>query len=200
MTAHGRLPWLEPHELGADARTLYDRITGGPRASGPRAFPLTDDAGRLHGPFNAMLFNPAIGSALQELGAAIRYRGSLPDRAREIAILELAVLRRSTFEWYAHARAGKAAGLSDEEIAALHDGAAVPTLDPLEAMVRELVRVLVRERDLDESAYAAAAQRLGLAPLTELIALVGYYDLLALSLRVFRTPLPAGAPPAFAEP
>jgi hypothetical protein len=66
--------------------------------------------------------------------------------------------------------------------------------------VRDLVRTLVRERDLDDDAYAAAAETLGQREFMELIALVGYYDLLALSLRVCRTPLPAGTAPAFDEP
>ena len=45
---------------------------------------LVDDQGRLQGPFNAMLFHPAIGMALQELGRALRFSGELPPRAREI--------------------------------------------------------------------------------------------------------------------
>jgi 4-carboxymuconolactone decarboxylase len=197
MKEHGRLPWFAPGELGASARALYDRIAGGARAQGPRAFALTEPDGRLNGPFNAMLLNPEVGNALQELGAAIRYRSGLPDRAREIAILEVSVLRRSSFEWYAHARVGKHAGLTDAEIAAIHDGAAAATLDATETLVRELVRTLLRERDLDDATYAAAAGALGDVVLSDLIALVGYYDLLALSLRVWRTPLPAGTASAF---
>jgi 4-carboxymuconolactone decarboxylase len=194
---HGRLAWPAPHELDAGARALYDRITGGPRASGPQAFALTDEGGRLHGPFNAMLVSPEVGAAMQELGAAIRYKSGLTARAREIAILELSVLRRSSFEWYAHERVGKQAGLTAAEIAALHDGVAAPTLDASEALVRELVRTLVRERDLDDLTFAGAREALGERVLMDVIALVGYYDLLALSLRVWRTPLPAGAEPPF---
>lgn len=196
-SAHGRLPWFAPEDLDADARELYERIVGGPRTQVPRAFPLTDEAGRLNGPFNAMLLSPEIGSALQELGAAIRYRSNLAPRAREIAILEVSVLRHSSFEWYAHARVGELAGLTAAEIAALHDGQPAPTLDATETLVRKLVRVLVRERDLDDATFAAAANTLGDRVLMELIALVGYYDLLALSLRVWRTPLPAGAEAPF---
>lgn len=198
MKAHGRLPWYAPNELDASARALYDRITGGPRASAPQAFSLTDDGGRLNGPFNAMLVSPDVGAALQELGAAIRYKSALTARAREIAILELSSLRRSAFEWYAHERVGKQAGLTDAEIAALLAGDAAPTFDASEALVRELVRTLVRERDLDDVTFARAAKTLGDRVLMDVIALVGYYDLLALSLRVWRTPLPAGTEPPFA--
>ena len=194
---HGRLPWPAPHELDAGARALYDRIAGGVRAQGPQAFALTDEDGRLHGPFNALLVSPEIGTAIQELGAAIRYKSGLTARAREIAILELSVLRRSAFEWYAHERVGKQAGLTDAEIAALHAGVTAPTLDATETLVRELVRTLVRERDIDDVTFARAENAVGERVLMDVIALVGYYDLLALSLRVWRTPLPAGAEAPF---
>ena len=197
MNEHGRLPWYAPHELDEPARALYDRIAGGPRAQGPQAFDLADERGRLHGPFNAMLISPEVGSAIQELGAAIRYKSGLSARAREIAILELSVLRTSAFEWYAHERVGKQAGLSEEEIAALLAAAPAPTLTPSEAVVRETVRLLVCERDLDDTQFGAASAALGEQILMDVIALVGYYDLLALSLRVWRTPLPVGAKPPF---
>lgn len=197
MKDHGRLPWLTPADLDEEQRALYGRIAGGPRAQGPQAFPLTDDGGRLHGPFNAMLQSPDVGTALQELGSAIRYKSALTARAREIAILELSVLRRAEFEWYAHERVGKAAGLTDAEIAALLTGDAVPTFDARETLVRDLVRTLVRERDLDDAAFEAAEKTLGRRGLMDVIALTGYYDLLALSLRVWRTPLPPGAKPPF---
>ena len=197
MKEHGRLPWFAPHELDASARALYDRIAGGPRGHGPQAFALADEGGRLHGPFNAMLLSPEVGNALQELGAAIRYRSGLTPREREIAILELSVLRRSAFEWFAHEHVGKLAGLSEAEIAALRAGSSATTLDATESLVRDLVRTLVRERDLDDPAFAAASKMLGERVLMDLIALVGYYELLALSLRVWRTPLPAGSESPF---
>ena len=44
------------------------------------------------------------------------------ESEREIAILEGAALRRADFEWYAHARVGRNAGLTDEELDALLRG------------------------------------------------------------------------------
>jgi 4-carboxymuconolactone decarboxylase len=186
---HGRLPWPRPDELDASRRAVYDAIAAGPRATGP--FQLVDDQGRLEGPFNAMLVSPGVGFALQELGAAVRYRTSLTDRAREIAILTLAELRRSDFEWYAHERVGRRAGLTDEEMAALRTGASPVTLSDQERLVLETSRALADGGDLDDDTFARAESTLGRETLAELVVLVGYYDLLALSLRVWRTPLPA---------
>jgi 4-carboxymuconolactone decarboxylase len=192
---HGRLPWPRPEELDAPRRALYDAIVGGPRASGP--VPIADAEGRLEGPFNAMLVSPDVGVALQQLGAAVRYRTSLSDRARELAILALAAIRRSDFEWYAHERVGRSVGLSDAELALLRDGGSPATFSERERTVLDVTRALVAVGDLDDEAFAAAQSALGREALAELVVLVGYYDLLALSLRVWRTPLPAGETPPF---
>ena len=192
---HGRLPRPRPEELDATRRAVYDAIVDGPRAAGP--FRLVDDDGRLEGPFNAMLVSPGVGLAVQELGAAVRYRTSLPERAREIAILALAALRRSDFEWYAHERIGRRAGLGDAELTAIRGGGSPATLDGQERAVLDATRALAVAGDLDDEAFAAAEAALGTEALAELVVLVGYYDLLALSLRVWRTPLPAGESPPF---
>ncbi|MFC4015360.1 carboxymuconolactone decarboxylase family protein [Nonomuraea purpurea] len=181
-----------------EQRAVHDEITGGPRAAGPQAFRLTDREGRLEGPFNAMLAAPGVGGPLQRLGAAIRYATALPGRWREIAILEVALARRSDFEWYAHERVGRNAGLTEEELSALRSQADAPTFDEAERTVRSVCRALVAQRDLDDDLYARAEAALGTTSLYELVVLVGYYDTLALSLATFRTPLPAGEPPVFA--
>lgn len=194
---HGRLPWPKPDELDESQRAVYDKIVGGPRASGPAAFQLTDPEGRLEGPFNAMLVNPPVGDALQKLGAAIRYRTGLSARAREIAILVLAQARQSDFEWYAHARVGLLAGLTAEEIDELAQGRTASTFSHAELIVAAVVRALLESRDLDDDLSARASELLGQSNLYDLVVLVGYYDLLALSMQVWRTPLPAGEAPVF---
>jgi 4-carboxymuconolactone decarboxylase len=182
----GRLRRLPPEDLTPAQRELYDDIAGGPRAAGPQHFALTDDAGGLNGPFNALLLSPAVGSALQEVGAAVRYRAALSDRVREMAILLVAARWDSAFERRAHTAVGRATGLTDDEIDALHAGVVPDLLDADEAAAMDVVRRLLDDADLDDATYADAAARLGEPALFELTTLVGYYATLALQLRVFR--------------
>lgn len=196
---HGRLSWLRPDDLDPSQRKIYDTITSGPRGRADRNAALTDAEGRLEGPFNAMLFSPAVGGALQALGASIRYHGLLPGRSRELAILLVARASASDFEWRAHEHAGSAAGLSEAEIGDLLAGRAAPTLSAAELLAFQVTERLIADRDLPEDIFAAAAQALGEGVVTELIILVGYYSLLALSMRACRTPLPAGVTPAFTD-
>jgi 4-carboxymuconolactone decarboxylase len=179
-----RIPRLTPDELDDEQRAVYESIAGGARAQ-KSAFRLTDDQGALEGPFNAMLLHPAVGDALQQIGAALRFRGTLSPRAREIAILTVAAHERSRFEQYAHERVARQAGLTDAEIETLAAGGIPELTDADEAIVAVTTRHLLVDETLTEEQYADAAAVLGPARLFELTTVVGYYRLLALQMRVF---------------
>lgn len=175
---------LPPQELTDAQRELYDAIAGGPRSRGPQHFPLARADGSLRGPFNAFLLAPDLGDALQGVGAAIRYRGRLSDRAREIAILLVSARWDSAFEREAHEAVGAAGGLTETELCALRDGDASPFEDD-EALVAAITLQLL-DGDLDDALWAEASVALGSEVVFELTTLVGYYATLALQLRVFR--------------
>ena len=147
-----RLPRLHPPFDNEDRQRLYAAITSGPRGGSQQPFALVDDVGALAGPFNAMLLQPGLGAALQALGAAIRYQGTLPARIRELAILVVAGHWSSAFEQHAHEAAGRRAGLSEEELAAVRAGAEPDLADPAERAAVRAARTLVRAGDLDDEA------------------------------------------------
>jgi 4-carboxymuconolactone decarboxylase len=184
-----RLAVLSSDEMTPEQVGLYREILGGPRGQGPRAVLLSSGAGGLAGPFNAMLYAPEVGHALQELGAAIRFRTSLAPRVREMAILVVAQAWDSGYERSSHEPIGRDAGLTEPEIAALGVGADPEFGDEQERIAYQVVRALVRvPADLDDEQYDAAVAALGERALVELSALVGYYATLALQLRIFRVP------------
>ena len=186
-----RLAVLSSEEMTTDQLALYRDILGGPRGQGPRAVALATGAGGLAGPFNAMLYAPAVGHALQELGVAIRFRTELTPRIREMAILVVARHWESGYERAAHEPIGRDAGLTEREIEALRDGTDPGFLDPAENVAYSVVRSLTSRGDLDDQQYADARAVLGEQALVELSTLVGYYATLALQMRIFRVPVPA---------
>lgn len=174
-----------PDELDGERLAVYRSITEGPRAQGPRLFELVSDSGTLLGPFNEFLLSPRLGDALQRLGAAIRYESGLSGRVREMAILVVAAAWDSAFERYAHEAVGRAAGLTEAELAALAEQAPLDLDDPHEAAALRLTRALVAG-DVDDETWAACVPPLDRETVFELTALVGYYSTLALQMRVFR--------------
>jgi 4-carboxymuconolactone decarboxylase len=186
-----RIPRRRPAELDPEQRRLYDAVTGGPRAGGPQHFALTDPDGGLTGPFNALLLSPALGAALQEVGSAVRFASSLPPRIREAAILLVAAAWDSDYERMAHEAVGRAAGLSEEDLASLSRGELPGSVDDDERAHLEVVRALLRG-DLTDEEWDRWTPVVGDRAVFELTTLVGYYATLALQLRAFRV----GAEPA----
>lgn len=129
------------------------------------------------------------------LGAAPRYAGVLPDRVRELAILWVAAHHRSAYEWHAHAPVAAVLGLPDALLEAVRVGAAVEPDDPAERAAAAAVAELLATGDLTDDTWARAVEQLGESATVELSALVGYYALLAVQLRVLRVPLPQRARP-----
>jgi 4-carboxymuconolactone decarboxylase len=190
-----RLPVLSSDEMTSEQVVLYREILGGPRGQGPRAVLLASGAGGLAGPFNAMLYAPSVGHALQELGTAIRFRTELAPRVREMAILVVAQAWDSAYVRESHEWLGRDAGLTDAEIEALRAGADPGFADKQEQVAYSVVRALTgpgpKRADLDDQEYDTAVAVLGEQALVELSALVGYYATLALQLRIFRVAGPA---------
>jgi 4-carboxymuconolactone decarboxylase len=181
-----RLAVLSSDEMTPEQVALYREILSGPRGQGPRTVLLATGAGGLAGPFNAMLYAPDVGHALQELGAAIRFRTRLTPRIREMAILVVAQAWDSAYERLSHEPIGRDAGLTEPEIEALRSGADPGFPDEQERVAHAVVRALTGPADLDDDQYAAAVATLGERSLVELSTLVGYYATLALQLRIFR--------------
>jgi 4-carboxymuconolactone decarboxylase len=198
MIDEPRLPALNPDDLDHEQRDVYEAIVGGPRPA--NIFSFLDEEGRLLGPFNAMLYSPAVGGPLQELGAALRFRTSFTKREREIATLVMAARLRSDYEWYAHERIGRQAGLSEAELTALRTGADPVLSDARERIIYEAARALTADGDLSAPMFAEAVASLGRGAVVELVTLVGYYSTLALQLRVFRVGVPDGETPPSWEP
>jgi 4-carboxymuconolactone decarboxylase len=199
-----RIELLSPDRQTTEQRELYHAIRSGRRgqatAAPGRQSPgggLTDERGALVGPFNAWLLAPQVGDRIQRLGEAIRFSSSLPQNVLEVAILVGAREWRAEFEWWAHVRLARRAGVAPEVIAAIEAGTEPAFTDDGEAIAHRFSGELLTRREVSDETYAAARERLGEGGVMELVALLGYYTLVAMTLNVFQVPLPAGQQPSF---
>jgi 4-carboxymuconolactone decarboxylase len=195
-----RLDLIDPADLDDAQRAVYEAITGGPRANQAGTVPVTDESGRLLGPFAVMLLAPEVGNAIQQVGAKIRFSTALTARERELGILAVAGELRSDFERLAHEPAALKAGLTQAQVNAVLSGQVPGGLAGHEALICKLARVMTADRNLSDEDYETGLAALGKQRLAELTWLVGYYSALALSLAVFRPFLPESFTQAHAGP
>lgn len=164
---------------------------------GPAAQAVVDDvrAGRRRGvPANVVtwLAHPELARRAASLGELVRYGTSLDPRLSELAILVVARHWNCDYEWAIHAAEASRAGVPDEVVEAIGHGRE-PVLAEPDRTVALVVRQLVASGRLDDGTYELAQRVLGEPRLTDLVAVVGYYTLVAFSLNAREVPAPQGA-------
>jgi 4-carboxymuconolactone decarboxylase len=156
--------------------------------------------GKLGGPFGVFLHAPVFGDIVQRLGEHCRYKTALAPRLSEFAILCVARLWRSQYEWFVHAPIAAKAGVSLKTIRDLQAGREPNSAPKDEKAIFRFVAELHKKRRVGDRSYAAMHAILGDAGMVEFVGILGYYTLVAMSLNVFRVPLPDGQRTPFREP
>ena len=180
-----RVPELVPAHMTAAQRRVHDAIAAGPR-------------GRVEGPLRVWLQSPDFADRAQALGAFCRFGGSLPPQISELAILVTAAFWRAPFEWYAHAPLALRAGIDPTVIEAIRTGTAPQVSRADQAATHALARELTETHRVSDHTYHRAVAALGLPAVVELVGLIGYYTLVAMTINAFEVPLPPGATDPFA--
>jgi len=184
-----RLPAIPEDELTPEQRSLIDSIRSGPRGQF-----------KMSGPFYCYLHAPAFGELAQKLGAHCRFGTKVPPRLSEFAILVTAQHWKSHYEWAAHAPIAERQGVKPETIRDLRAGRAPKTAPKDERAIHAFIKEIYRDKRVSNRTYQSVRALLGDAGTVELVGLLGYYAMVAMTLDVFRMPVPAGQPLPFAEP
>jgi 4-carboxymuconolactone decarboxylase len=174
-------------ELSPEQKAMVNDLLAGTRTS-------------LNGPFNALLRSPEMGNLAQKLGEYLRFHTSVPRRLNEMAILLSAKWWSSQYEWYAHKPLALEAGLNAALIDDIQAGRRPAHMQADEAVVYDFSEELRERHRVGDATFKAATTLLGEKGVMDLVAVMGYYDLVSMVLNVDRYPLPDGAQPAFPEP
>ncbi len=156
--------------------------------------------GAIGGPFGVFLHAPDYGDLAQKLGAHCRYRTAVPPRLSEFAILTIARLWRSQYEWFVHAPIAEKTGITPKTIKDLQAGRAPKSAPKDERAVYGFITEFHKTRRVSDKTYARVHALLGDAGMVEFTGILGYYTLIAMTLNAFRIPLPEGEKLPFKEP
>jgi len=99
--------------------------------------------GRMSDIFRVMGNNPALVRGYTRLGSALWAECGLDVATRELAILRVAILVRSQYEWHQHVRIARAAKVADERINALHDWKTSELFSPSERAMLGYIDAIV---------------------------------------------------------
>lgn len=192
-TGPQRFKPIAPENLTPEQRTLADAIRSGPRGAVKNS--AAANPGPLGGPFNVWLRTPEIGNIIQSLGAAIRFRSSLPNKLNELAIITTARQWTAQYEWLAHKKLALEAGLDPAIADDIAQGRRPAKMSEDEAIVYDFSRELHETHGMSDATYQRAVDRFGEQGVVDLIAVNGYYVLVSMTLNVNRTALPGGVQP-----
>jgi 4-carboxymuconolactone decarboxylase len=188
-----RLRSQHREDLEAPGRALWDEIVS---TRGPG---VVDEAGVIGGPFNVWVQAPGVGTLVAALGAAVRYGSTLEPRLLELAIITVAAHWQAEYEWWAHARLARAAGVAEAVVEAVGRGDPPAFEFDDERTVHHFAAELVDTGRVGPGAYDQALGLLGEAGVIELVALCGYYTLVSFALNSFDVALPRGVEPTWVE-
>jgi 4-carboxymuconolactone decarboxylase len=181
-------------EMTPEQRAVADSIMKGPRAAvgSPSAAP---GATSLSSPFNVWNRSPELADRLQKIGEYVRFKSSLPSRLNEFAILIVARKWGAQYEWFAHHRLAMAGGLDPAVAEDLVQGRVPANMKPDEQVVYDFTNELLEQHGVSDAQFKRATDAFGERGVADLIAVMGYYVLVAMTVNVDRTPIPNGGTP-----
>jgi 4-carboxymuconolactone decarboxylase len=190
--AQTRFPVIQPGDMNAEQKKLFETIVSGPRAQNYEGDAVNRVLNR--GPFNAWMRSPEFGMRLQAVGEHIRFKSSIPKHLNELAILITAREWTSQYEWYAHHSLAMKAGLAPEIADAVAEGKRPANMKEDEAAVYDFCTQLHRAKKVDDATFKRVKDLFGEQGVIDLVGVSGYYVAVSMTLNVAQVPVPDGKP------
>src|SRR4030095_13483635 len=155
-----RIPPLEPKDWTPEQRKRFDPNGTGQRAANVFVtFVRNPPADRIRGPINQHILNST----------------TLSVRQRETLLMRIGVLCRSEYEWAAHSRLGRRAGMTDVDVDRIIAGPDSGGGDPVELALLRATDELYRDDVISAETWAALAKSLDTKQLLDVLIAVGGY-------------------------
>ncbi len=160
-----------PDKLTAEQKAWADAISAPPR-----------NAKYANPPYRAYIQSPELAKRLSNLSDYLRWNTSLSPRLSEMAILITARQWTAQYEWFAHYPLAIKGGLDPKVADALSLGKRPDGMKPDETALYDLATQLYRDKKVSNAAYKAAFDAFGERGIMDIIGIIGYYDLVSMTL------------------
>lgn len=145
---------------------------------------------RLGGPLDALVRAPELATRIAAVSDYFRVEASLPQRLIELTILIVARSKSSHYEWYVHRQWAEQAGLRASIVDAIARDERPAEMDTEESALYTLVSELLKTGQTSDISFAAARAAFNDKQIVELIALSGFYVMVAMVLGVAEVSAP----------
>jgi 4-carboxymuconolactone decarboxylase len=161
-----RIPPLDPKEWTPEQRKRFDPNGTGQRAANVFVTFVRNPPGdRLRGGVTGHILNAT----------------TLAVRQRELLLMRIGVLCRSEYEWAAHSRLGRRAGMTDADVDRIVAGPDSGG-DPIEIAMLRATDELYRDDVVSEDTWATLARDLNTKQLLDLLVAVGGYRAVSMAI------------------
>lgn len=151
-----------------------------PGEVGERFLSTGSDALALPNAIGTFLHHPALAGPWLAYNNVLLWNGTLDPRLRELAVLRVAWVARSRYEWAQHVRLATRFGIGPDDVDAIARGAHGDGWSELDRAAVDAADQLVTRQRVDDATWATLAAHLDEKQLVELVFAVGTYACLAM--------------------
>jgi 4-carboxymuconolactone decarboxylase len=179
-----RFPPLKAEELNPAQKAWAEMIAPAPR-----------NAKVTNPPYRAYVRSPDLAPRLSTLSDYLRWNTSLPPRLSELAILITARQWTAQYEWFAHYPLALKGGLDPKVAGDIAAGKRPDNMKDDEAALYDLAMALYRDKKVSDPVYKAALEKFGERGIMDIIGIMGYYDLVSMTLITMKAEAPNDSVP-----
>src|ERR1700712_2833295 len=133
-------------------------------------------------PYRAYIRNPDLAPRLTAMSEYLRWNTSLPPRLSELAILITARQWSAQYEWFAHYPLALKGGLDPSIANDISAGKRPANMKDDEAALYDLAMALYVDKKVSDPIYKAALDKFGERGIMDIIGIIGYYDIVSMTL------------------
>ena len=156
---------------------------------------IASSRGSVRGPYGVLLNSPDLAARVAHTGAYVRFDLDISEAHKEIVICATAREIRQQYEFSAHARLARQAGVPEDVVSAIATGKAPEGLSGIEASLVKYVQELFRNHQVSDETFGEVSGHFGMQKTVEITALMGHYLLVGQILSAFEVELPEGVQP-----